>query len=182
MMEAIPMNAEHFLDLLDQRGIIPPTDVEFLREQVAATETPYHPVFIARRLVQSGHINPYFAKTLLSDLAELARELSIAEDEVETPATPLTTERPTPPPCEGGAVVELQDMKLPAMERFDLLSANFNEGQLLPSARQKGLAAWLGGNEQLHLRRSGYQKYLLPACLLLAAAVAMLVIYLAASS
>ncbi len=69
----MPMHSQAFLDLLDQQGILSPMDIESLREQVVAADSPIHPVFVARRLVTAGYLNPYHAKTLLSELAQAVR-------------------------------------------------------------------------------------------------------------
>lgn len=59
--------AAEFLDLLEHRGIMAADHVDDLREQLAAVEGGVHAVHVARKLVDAGYLNPYFAKTLLEE-------------------------------------------------------------------------------------------------------------------
>lgn len=60
------MKAAEFLDLIEHWGVMPPMQVKNLRKQIGSAEYPVHPVLLARRLVEEGYINSYFAKTLLA--------------------------------------------------------------------------------------------------------------------
>ncbi len=60
------MRINEFLDLIERWGVMPELQVDNLREQVAESDYPVHPVQMARRLVEEGYINSYFAKTLLA--------------------------------------------------------------------------------------------------------------------
>lgn len=60
------MKTAEFLNLIEHWGVMPPMQVANLRKQVLDSEHPVHPVLLARRLVEEGYINSYFAKTLLA--------------------------------------------------------------------------------------------------------------------
>src|SRR5262245_18945749 len=59
--------AAEFLDVIEQRGIMASDHVDHLREQLAAADCEIHAVLVARKLVEAGYLNPYFAKTLLEE-------------------------------------------------------------------------------------------------------------------
>ncbi|MCE9547863.1 MAG: hypothetical protein K8T25_20520 [Planctomycetia bacterium] len=63
----MPLTAAEFLDLIEQRGIMSPDHVDHLREQLAEAGVVIHPTLVARKLVEAGYLNPYFAKTLLAE-------------------------------------------------------------------------------------------------------------------
>lgn len=64
---AMTWTAAEFLDLLEHRGIMAADHIDDLREQLAAVEGGVHAVHVARKLVDAGYLNPYFAKTLLEE-------------------------------------------------------------------------------------------------------------------
>jgi hypothetical protein len=185
------MKTDDFLDLLEQRGILPPDDVESLREQAAESPTPVHPVFVARRLVQTGYLNAYFAKTLLSELADMSHqdEHATATDEPELEPLPLDkpqddVNRPAATVAQETAAEPMphfDDLGLPTIESLDLANpASADNAPLLPSARPKsGLAALFGAGKPLRLgrRHVNYETYLLGACAILAVLAIALVFY-----
>ena len=59
--------AAELLDLIEQRGIMARDHVDDLRDQLAAAGCDVHAVHVARKLVEAGYLNPYYAKTLLEE-------------------------------------------------------------------------------------------------------------------
>ncbi|NIP85837.1 MAG: hypothetical protein GTO03_09860 [Planctomycetales bacterium] len=155
------MHSQAFLDLLDQQGILSPMDIESLREQVVAADSPIHPVFVARRLVTAGYLNPYHAKTLLSELAQAVRDAaqadpSLADTAEESPSSDLED-----------TLEAFADLELAPIETKDLLSCPEEAIPMLPSARLRGPLAWGRSGKSLNLGAARYERYLLPACFLL---------------
>jgi hypothetical protein len=75
--------AAEFLDLIEQRGIMASDHVDHLREQLSAAGCEIHAVHVARKLVEHGYLNPYFAKTLLEE-GYLSRRAGAAESGLRT--------------------------------------------------------------------------------------------------
>jgi len=179
------MDPHQFLDLLDKRGVLAPADIDSLHEQVDAVDEPMHPVFIARRLVEVGFLNPYFAKTLLADGAELYRG-----DETADPAERTTSETPRVAAerrPDDGLMASLDDLQLPAIGGLDLLAdAQFQQAALLPTLRRrKGVAAWVKSGVRhkplILTQPERFERRLLIACGVLAVAVLALLVYVLAT-
>jgi hypothetical protein len=175
----MPMRTDKFLDMLEQRGILSPVDVESLREQVAEADRPMHPVFVARRLVTAGYLNAYYAKTLLTELAGT----SAAEGETGQTASDAGREGgfadDLPPQTATGDTLDaFDDPGLVPIETKDLLSGADEAAPMLPSAQQRGFAGWAKGHKQLNLEGPGYERFLLPACFVLMGLVVLLLAFL----
>lgn len=180
-------SAHEFIDLLEHRGILPHIDVDSLREQINESEQPIHPVFVARRLVQVGYLNAYFAKTLLGELSEATTgatphgdeaDLVLVDDESSETAQPAAAWADEPLDV---STKNFDDMSLPAIDTMDLLSEPDSEApRMLPSVRtRRGLAGLFGGGRALRLgrRQHNYEAYLLSACAVLAVLVVALIVY-----
>ncbi|NIP84218.1 MAG: hypothetical protein GTO03_01095 [Planctomycetales bacterium] len=168
----MPLRTDRFLDLLEERGILSPNDVDWLRQQAAEMDPPVHPVFVARRLVKTGYLNPYYAKTLLSELA------SVAEDQPETAES-----------SGGGGsagdlsnaaqlddtLYTLDDLGLAPIETQDLFSDADEAVPMMPGLpRGNRWADWMPwgrgrGRQPLNLEGPGYERWVLPAVFALAA-------------
>ncbi len=148
--------ASQLLDLIERQGILSRGDVLSLREQIDDAETPVHPVFLSRRLVQLGYLNPYHAKTLLEEIAKLEPATQTAaqsvaakgSDEIAPELEPLEEEKekdesadrwketpaedPEPPP------VALDDLVLPPISTVDVFSdPALTRARLIPSLRKR---------------------------------------------
>ena len=129
------MKTAELLDLIEQWGVMPPMQVANLRKQVAAAEYPVHPVLMARRLVEEGYINAYFAKTLLAGgpLSGAAEPDAPVNPAVKSAAAKPDDDyrlamRPGASPAENAVAEEtppelhFDDLKLPPIQGSDWLT------------------------------------------------------------
>jgi len=146
--------ANEFLDLLEKRAIMAPHDVESLREQVNDPQKPPHASFVARRLVQLGYLNPYFAKTLLSEAAQRNRSSAESNSGGERHDPQHSTEYDSSISDED--LIKIDAVLLPRLEEFDLLSDDSaKHASLIPVLKPKqGLSAIFHRSSQLHLEQS----------------------------
>ncbi|REJ97152.1 MAG: hypothetical protein DWQ35_02755 [Planctomycetota bacterium] len=132
------MKTAEFLDLIETWGVLPPMQVDSLREQVAMAEYPVHPVLLARRLVEEGYINSYFAKTLLSGGPQAADTSRATHNVVATRRTGFDADEVD----EFDVAAEFEQLgleELPAIEGEDWLlrSAELEVAGPLPSLAAK---------------------------------------------
>ncbi|NLY03180.1 MAG: PQQ-binding-like beta-propeller repeat protein [Rhodopirellula sp.] len=90
------ISAEQFLDLLDEKDLLPPKLLESLRRQLAEAKTPetkarLTAALVAKRLVDSGHLSRRLAQRLLDQGAGAP------------PAQRPATDRPKPQPPSPGS-------------------------------------------------------------------------------
>jgi len=179
---------EQFLDLLEERGIMAPDHIDHLREQLAAAGGGVHAVHIARKLVDAGYLNPYFAKTLLEEgyqsrraagetpTAKPTRHASL-DDELDL--APLEEdEREEQAALAKGAPIDLS-IELPPLHDPDAWSTTTEPTPLLPAANpQSGFGALkeIEADARLTRRRSSDNTWLLWT---LSGAVAVLVLMVA---
>jgi hypothetical protein len=156
-----------FLNMLAQRGILSPNDIEILHQQVNAADPPIHPVVVARRLVEAGYLNAYHAKTLLAELAEAvaATRQQAAGDGATEEATQEADEENLLDPLGVGL-----------LDQDELMGGTDVQVNRLATAQQGWLASWSGRRKPLRLERPTYERFLVPACLVLAACVVLLLI------
>lgn len=109
------MTTAEFLNLLEERGIMPPMQVNNLRQQVSGADYGVHPIRIARRLVEEGYLNPYFAKTLLAERSPPS------SSSMNDGLSPLG-EMPEDLGLEDLPEMDLDDMQLPPIAGDDWLS------------------------------------------------------------
>ena len=164
--------ADMFLDMLAERGILAPTDVESMREQIGESETTVHPVFVARRLVEMGYLNPYFAKTLLT---ELARTVA-AQDQQDAAAGSRQAEPSATEPSEQDEQDLLEEMGIEALDSASPISSAPIQTAMLPSAGQGWWESLFSRRKPLKLEQPGHERYLLPACVVLVLCVIVLLI------
>jgi len=152
------MKTAEFLDLIERWGVMPPMQVENLRKQVGTSEYPVHPVLLARRLIEEGYINSYFAKTLLAGGPPGGEFTAGGSD--DSPASddyglePLPEESSWADEDEDLAGYRLDDLELPPIEGSDWLTREadvqsagtlptLGTGKILEQSSPSPLAAWL---------------------------------------
>ena len=136
----MPMTALEFLDLLVDRGVMPALQIDDLRAQVIANPEPVHPVYVARRLVQEGYLNPYHAKNLLTEGAEHngqdSEHKSRAAQEPMPELEPLEEEgppeHPATPPCDEF------DLQLDPLRSSEWMVPLIDDERTLPPATRSG--------------------------------------------
>lgn len=144
------LTAQKFVDFLEQRGVLAPNDILSLREQVAQSKTPFHPTFIARRLVQLRYLNPYFAKTLLEEAIAQNRPVSNENlqfvddrdgdaDVDEADANKAPAAIPFDEPEAKEPEIDLSNIVLPVIQEVDLMSDEAVERAMLIPALQRSL-------------------------------------------
>ncbi|MEK6249908.1 MAG: hypothetical protein N2C12_17110 [Planctomycetales bacterium] len=153
------MRTEHFLAMLEERGVLQSSDIQSLREQLEESPDPVHPTFIARRLVSVGFLNPFFAKTLLLEGAKIygaaeysdsagaggGDDLHFADAEDEKEAEKSFYEEFT-------AVME--GVELVPVGGMDFLLQDPDNAELLPGVKAK--ASKLGG---MFGKKEGWMTY-----------------------
>ncbi|MFP6656900.1 MAG: hypothetical protein VB853_01890 [Pirellulales bacterium] len=146
--------ANELLDLLEKRAIMAPHDVESLREQVNDPQKPPHASFVARRLVQLGYLNPYFAKTLLSEAAQRNRSSAGSNPAGESHEPRHSADYNSSISDED--LIKIDAVPLPRLEEFDLLSDDSaKHASLIPVLKpRQGLSAIFHRSSQLHLEQS----------------------------
>lgn len=179
---------EQFLDLLEERGIMAPDHIDHLREQLAAVEGGVHAVHIARKLVDAGYLNAYFAKTLLEEGYQSRRAVTGHTAAKPTPHASLDDELDLAPLEEDereeqaalakGAPIDLK-IELTPLHDPDAWPTATESAPLLPAANpQSGYGALkqIEADARLIRRHSGNSTWLLWT---LSGAVAVLVLMVA---
>ncbi len=131
----MPVTANEFLDVIESRGIMSPDHVDHLRDQLAEAGVDIHPVHVARKLVDAGYLNPYFAKTLLEELNRAKRRSSTSAEEDELDLAPLEEELQEAEVLKASAApaVEL-NIDLPPIRDPDQWPPAGGKSSLLPAA------------------------------------------------
>ena len=83
-----------------------------------------------------------------------------------------------PQTADGDTLDTFDDLGLATIETKDLLSGADEAAPMLPSAQQRGFAGWAKGRKTLNLEGPGYERFLLPACFVLAGLVVLLLAFL----
>jgi len=60
------ISAEQFLDILEQKDLLPGEFIRILRQRVAESIKPVTAVGVARQLIKMGHLTPALAERLLA--------------------------------------------------------------------------------------------------------------------
>lgn len=81
-------SAKHFLDLLEDRGLLPDFQIESLRRQVAESDEAIEAHHIARLLLRKGKLTPFQARRLLADLGESDESQLLAPPSADQPPAP----------------------------------------------------------------------------------------------
>ena len=154
-----------FLDLLESRGVIAPHDVESLREQVSQAENAPHASFVARRLVQLGYLNPYFAKTLLGEI--ITENAASRDPQTAGVRHAPNAESSTAPPSEEEELARINASQFPDLGRFDLMSDDrAKDANLIPGLKsRRGLTALFRSSHLQLDQPLGWQKCVRPAAI-----------------
>ena len=153
--------AAEFLDLLEQRGIMAADHVEDLREQLAAAGGDFHAVHVARKLVDAGYLNSYFAKTLLEEGYRSRRAAKGAAQPAQ-PGRPSRDEELDLAPIEEdeleeraalakGPPIDLR-IELPPMHDPDAWPAASDSTQVLQSQPRSNLGSLKRIGDDVHTR------------------------------
>jgi hypothetical protein len=167
------------LDLLEKRGIMAPHDVEVLREQVAGAQPPPHASFVARRLVQLGYLNSYFAKTLLSEISD--KSTNAGHSKISPDQNPQRALQDTAQPDDEEELAKIDASALPELGKFDLLSDDSaKHASLIPGLKpRRGLAALFPRSTHLQLEQPAlWQRMLLTSGIVVGLLLFALVIYI----
>ena len=154
--------AAEFLDLLEQRGIMAADHVEHLREQLAEVDGGVHAVHVARKLVDAGYLNPYFAKTLLEEGYRSRRAMKGAAQSPR-PGGPSRDEELDLAPLEEdlleekaalakGPPIDLR-IELPPMHDPDAWPTMSDSTQMLRSQPRSSLGSLKQIGDDIHTRR-----------------------------
>ncbi len=143
------ISAQQFLNVLEQKDLLPADLIRLLRERIAASDQPVTAIDVARRLIEMGRLTPPLAERLLTASYRVAGDRPSRAEPSQTPAAPVEgglillddEDEEAEPPAAGTAQGEDEDLGLVLLEEDEQKVQPSKPSQPQPARKQAKKAA-----------------------------------------